>query len=268
MARPTKRKSYFGRSSTASSKKTKVVKYAPYKAPRYTGIRKIVRDEIQNAAEKKVWISYAANIACPTASNSVPTWVNLIPTLSQGTGQSARIGNQIRVTKGMVDITVNLLPYNSTTNPLSTPVEGRLFLGYPSKVVTTNLGTTNIATEFFEINNGTAGWQANMLDMVLTPQKDSWVVLQEKRFRLGATYASTGGAVGTSGYFDNSEMSRTFSFDFGKYVSTLRYDDAVSTQATNKSLFVWVQLVYSDGSLSSLIAGEWHYNVRVEYTDL
>jgi len=264
--RPLKRK--LTETSNYRTKRQTMMKYVPYRAPRYTGIRKVVREEIQNAAERKIWISYAANVNINTATNVVPSWINLVPILSQGQGNSQRIGNEVRVVKGEVNLVINILPYNNITNTLSTPVRGRIWLCYPRKYVTTNLGSTNIAADFFEVNNGNVGFQGNMLDMVLTPNKDSWAILEERIFDLGATSATSSGAVGTAGYFDNSKMSLPFSFDYGKYISKLHYDDGASAGPTNKSLFLVMQLVYADGSTNSVTPGEAHYNCRVEYTDL
>lgn len=264
-SRPLKRK--LTETGYSHAKKAKVaVRAMPAKLSSYRGLAKIVRKEIKRTAEKKVWIDFSANVPLSTAVGGVPVNKNLLPTLSQGTSNSNRVGNEITVVSGMTRGYVNILPYSITTNPLSTPTMVKMWLCYSKKLATTNLGNTDIATAFFDTNAGSAGFQGNMLDMILTANKDNWVILQERAVELGATYASSGGSVGTGGYFDNSKCILPFEFDFTKYVSRLMYDDT-GTAPTNKNLFLVFQAVYADGSSSAIQPAELHIVTRVEYID-
>lgn len=265
-SRPLKRK--LTETSYASKKQKMAVRYMPYVPKKFTGLGKLVRAEIIKAAEKKVWISYGANNSISTCQpGGVPAGLNLIPILSQGTTNSTRVGNEIRVTSAYAKGIVNILPYNATSNVLSTPVLVKIWLAYSRKIVATTLGLTDIGSTFFEVNSGNTGFQGNALDMILSPNKDNWVVLDTREFELGATYASSTGPVGTGGYFDNSKMSMPFLFDYGKHLSTLMYDDN-NTGCTNKNLFLVFQVVYADGSSTSITPAEVHYNIRVEYVDV
>lgn len=229
---------------------------------------KRVKQVVQNMLEKKVYNTYALNQKIITADNSVPfSFPNLLPVISQGTNQTSRIGNEIRVTKAFIRGYVNLLPYNSLDNPLSTPVWVKMWLCSTRNINTQTLSATPIATNFFETGATGTSFQGDMLDMMLTINKDQWILHKSKTFNLGATSASSTGPVGTSGYFDNSKMSLPFYFDYTKHCGKLLYSDGETNVPTNKNIFLVATAVYANGDTSSIYAAEAHFVTRVEYTD-
>jgi len=255
-----------------SNRKAKAGK-RPYKRvprKRSTGrqaITKIVKSVLSRQAENKVWTDYGVNQSITTASSTVFTNKNLLPTLSQGLTATNRIGNEVKVRSGYIRGHVNILPFNGTTNNLALPVYVKMWVISARALNTTNLTATNIASSFFEIGGGAAGPQGNMLDIDLTPNKDSWVIHYTKTVRLGVGYA-TGTTVPTISYFDNSPMSAAFQFNFGKKLSTLKYDELV-TSPTNKCMWLAFQCVNADGSnATGQVQAEFHYTTRVEYEDM
>lgn len=250
---------------------------APYKKRAYRrrakkvtpAVKSYVKRIISSNNENKMVIQYGINQAITTASATNPTYIqNLLPSLAQGTGKSNRIGNDIKIKYAYVRGFVNLLPYSATLNPLSTPIQVKIWLCSSKTVNTNNIASTSIASDFFEVNNASAGFQGNLLDMMLTPNKDSWVIHATKTFELGATYASTNGQVGTAGYFDNSKMIRPFYFNYGKYFkSVLKYNDQTLNIPTNKNLFLVFQAVNADGSTTAINCAEYHFTSRCEFED-
>ena len=242
------------------------------RVPRKSGggrkaITKIVKSIISRQAENKSYFKYAANNTISTASASVPTNVYLLPTCAQGTGKSDRIGNEIRIKSGYIRGHVNILPYDGLANPGPVPIYVKMWL-ISSKVINTNtLSSTVISTDFFDIVNGAVGFQGNMLDMNFTVNKDLFVVHQQKMVKLGAASATSTGPVGLVGYFDNSPMSVPFTFNFGKYFKTIKYDDTANLP-TNKNLFLIFTAVQANGTSSTNLAAEYHYVSRVEYEDM
>jgi len=115
-----------------------------YSKPNYskTGIRSTIRSVVKSMAETKL-ISYTAiNESITTANNIVvPYYIPLAPPISQGSGQNNRVGNSIMVTSGHVEGYVNLLPYNATTNTLTTTT----FNGALTGNATTATDATNIS---------------------------------------------------------------------------------------------------------------------------
>lgn len=232
-------------------------------------LKNYIKRAIGQKMENKTVLGYAANQSITTASSTTPfTIQNLLPALSIGTGVSNRVGNEVRVKSAYVSGYINLLPYNAVTNPLSTPIIVKMWL-CSSKTINTNLiSNTSIATDFFEINNGSVGFQGNMLDMILTPNKDNWTVLQTRKFELGATTATNNGQVGTGGYFDSSKMTKPFYFNYGKHFkNALKYNDSLTNVPTNRNLFLVVQAVNADGSSTAVNVAECHYQFRVNFED-
>jgi len=233
-------------------------------------IRTYVKNAISKNLENKVYVNYGSNLAITTAgSGSNPTFVpNLLPPLVQGGSQQNRIGNEVKIKYAYVRGYVNLLPYSVTNNPLSTPIMVKMWL-CASKTINTNaISSTDITTTFFETGSGSAGFQGNMLDLCLSNNKDSWTIYATKKFELGATYASSGGQVGTGGYFDNSKMTIPFYFSYGRHFkSSLKYTDQATNIPTNRNLFLVIQAVNADGSSTAVSPAEYHFQTRITFED-
>lgn len=233
------------------------------KKPKMT-MKMQIKAAITRTMEKKIYAQYAQN----TVINSVAgSSISLCPTPAQGAGANQRIGNQITVVKAVIHGRVNILPYNSTSNPLSTAVLVKIFLCKSKSINGPNFSAIyNVNNDFFDVGGSKLGFQSNVLDMLLTVNKNNWTWCATKAFKIGASYPSASGPVGSGGYYDNSSMSVPFMFDYSKHLHTLRFDDS-SPYALNDNLFLVFQAVYADGSASSLAPAEFHYVTRVDYID-
>lgn len=245
-----------------SAKKTYKRKSVPKK------IRTYVKRAINREVENKRFMSYAANTAITTASTSTPTNVQLLPTLAYGAGEQQRIGNRVKIVKGVIHGYVNILPYSATLNPLSTPIMVKMWLLSGRQRNSNTFSNYDPANNFFETGTSQVGPQGNMLDMVLAVNSQEYIVHASKTFRIGAGYASGTGPVGTGGYFDNSPMNKYFRFNWGaKCKSQLVYNDQVTNIATNKNMFLVIQAVNADGSTTSVNPAEFHFKNEVLYQD-
>jgi len=251
---------------TALKRSKAIGKYQAKQSTVRTSVAKTVQRAITNNLEKKSYTVYGANTSIATASGGVPASLYCLPVPSRGTDNTNRIGNKIKVVYSILDMFINILPYNVSTNPLSTPVQVKIWI-CKYKLANVNLtSSTNVATDFFEINGANTGFQGNMLDMVLPVNEDAWTVLESRQFKIGASSATTGGAVGTSGYFDQSEMSKHVVFDLTKYTGRLLFNDG-SNVPTNNNLFCFIQSVYADGSSSAISCAEVHYAIKHKFID-
>jgi len=231
-------------------------------------ITKIVKSVLSRQAENKAWFDYGANQSISCTAVSVPTNKNLLPQLAQGVGKSGRVGNSVRVKSGYVRGHVNILPFDSITNNFPVPCYVKIWILSQKIVNTNNLSATTIASNIFDTVNASVGMQGNMLDIDFTLNKDAWISHGSKIIKLGSGYPSTGGPVGTAGYYDNSPMSMPFYFNFGKYIKTLKFDDA-TTVPTNRNMWIAFQVVPANGATATgQIMAEYHYTTRVEYEDL
>lgn len=233
-------------------------------------ITKICKNIVHRNSENKAWFDYGTNVVIPTASNSVPVYRNVLPLLAQGTGHSNRVGNSISVRNGYIKGRINILPYNPITNPFPVPVFVKMWL-ISSKIGNTNLlNLTNIATDFFDVVNGSVSFQGTMLDIDFSINKDAWTCHAQKLVKIGAGFTNTtlNLPVSGGGYFDNSPMTAPFYFNFTKHIKNLKYDDTL-TACTNRNLFLIFQTINCDGSTpAGYTPAEMHYSIRVEYEDM
>lgn len=239
------------------------------KAQISTAVKSYVQTSLSRQIESKEIVAYGFNLDVLTVASSTPTNVCLLPEPSQGTGQSDRIGNEIKIKNLYVKGFVNLKPYDSTTNPTGpTPLMIKMWVVSAKNVNTNNLGNTSIV-DFFTIANNSVGFNANIRDQLLPVNQDMYKVHASKVFKIGVGASSTqaGGSSATA-YLDNSPFIHPFSFDCSKFVSTLRFDEA-QTWATNKNLFLIITATRCDGSTTSatLAPCEWHYSITTKYHD-
>ena len=231
-------------------------------------VKTYVKRAIHSNSENKVFLQYGANNTLVTAAGSVPSNIYLTPFPSQGSQQSNRVGNQIKVVKAFVRGHVNLLPYSQTSNPQVGPLLVKMWLCSSKLVNGTNTMTTSgIDTNFFEANNTNISFQGNVLDIELTNNKDNWTIYKTKTFELGTTAANSALTTQAAGWLDNSKFTMPFYFSFTRYMrKQLKFNDTVQ-YATNHNLWLVFQAVYADGTSAVVNAAEYHYCSRVEYED-
>ena len=136
-------------------------------------------------------------------ASSTPTFRTLLPQITQGTAKSQRIGNEIRVKNAILNVAVNLLQNNGTTNVLTTPVWVKMWVVRYKIENSANLNGTVSASNWFETNNSSVPFQGNMLDMLLDLNTDLWEVVVERMCKLGASSYPPGGGwlTNNTGFF-------------------------------------------------------------------
>lgn len=245
----------------------------PY-AKRSRAITKVVKKVLSRNLEKKAFHFALANEALTIATPSlVPKAIDLVPALAQGTGASQRIGNEILVKNAYIKGFVNIKAYNATTNPNAVPIYVKFWLLSCKKTNTPAMATISTFSTFFESMNSGLPFQGSTLDMLLTVNKDVWTVHSTKLVKIGVS-TSVGGnnPVATTGYFDNSQMSKPFYFNYTKHLKKIMYDDTVNNVSTNRNLFLVIQPANADGTTTVdptiiINPAEIHTVQLVEYTD-
>lgn len=229
-----------------------------------------LRRMLNRLAEKKLFMNYGNNQTFTTAPNGgYPTYINLIPSIAQGTALNQRIGNEINITRMSLKIALNLLPYSATTNPNLTPIYIRILIVSCKSINTTTITNTPINSDFYMQSPTPVGFQGTCLDIVMPINKNNWTVHTDKTIRLGVSYASSTGPASTGNWFDNSAMSEIVNIDLSRYVQKLTYDSGLSNNPMNRNLFCVMQAVSCDGTYSgSLQMCEYHYTFEVDFTDV
>jgi len=233
-------------------------------------IKSYVQRAISRRQESKETTYFGLNQQLLTVATSTPTAITLLPTPNQGTGDSDRIGSEINVQKLVVTGFVNMLPYDATNNPTApAPLWVKMWIVSAKNINTNTFSNTLASSSFFQTANSSTGFQATMRDQILPVNPDLFTVHRVKQFKIG--FGSLSGAnsstlVGTA--FDNSPMSKQFTFDCSKYVSKLKYDEN-QTWPTNKNLFLVTTVTRCDGTVSSatLPMAEYHYRIQSIYKD-
>lgn len=213
-------------------------------------LKKYIRNQIHRNAENKVYVQYGAkNTITSLSTGTNPNQIYLLPQLTQGTGQSQRIGNEIKIQSGRIHGYVCCLP-NSATATFQPTIVKMWLLSYKVYNQFTPLTTSQMAN-FFEVGNSNGSWQCNLLDTQFPINKDDWTVYVTKQFEIGLGGAST--AFNTAvGAYDNSRIVHKFSFSYGKHFKqSLKYTDSASNVPTNRNLFLLIQAVRADGSYST-----------------
>jgi len=261
----TAKKTTYKRKATSSKKSYKKKSYKK-SSP---SLVKTIKQTIHRMAENKIWVNYAANQPITSAYLTRPTILGLLPTLSLGTAQNARIGNSVRIMKNIFDYRVNLLPYNASSN-IATPVILKIWIvSLKNKNQFEGIPTTSDFDKFFQIGASSAPFQGSILDTMFKVNNDFFTLHTTRTHYLGTT--STTGTSGTGGaYFTgNCNPFASGKIYLDKYVKKLKYQDQL-TDVTNRSLWFVVTSVPADGqSVTTLnIQTEFHYNQEVQYEDI
>lgn len=232
-------------------------------------VKRYVKKAIHANLENKEKMNYAANQPIE-ATNATLTTYPLIMNTVQGTSNDTRIGNSIRIVKGQMKVSVNLLPYDATTNPSANPIWVKIWVVKDLKN-TGQLSTMDNTAylNFFRINNSGLGFQSNPLDTTLEVNNDYFRVLYSKLFKLGSASAFNAGIpVNANSYFDNSPMCKQVTINWGKWCKKqIKFNDNTG-YPTNDNLYFVIQPVYADGT--STIAKrpiEMHYSNYQHFED-
>lgn len=112
-------------------------------------VKALVKKTLQQAAEKKKFIYYAANQGIPSGGAGVyPFTASVTPSPAQGPDDGERIGNKIRIVDGWLRGFVNLRPYDVITNAGLPPLWVRILVVSYKKEHGSSIGQTNLLTDF------------------------------------------------------------------------------------------------------------------------
>lgn len=234
-------------------------------------VEKIVRATIGRSIGKpelKYYMNWGANQSLVQTSGSPPSYINLVPSIATGTNVQSRIGNEIFVKSAKIRLAANLLPYNSISNPLITPLYVRVLICSNRTLNTTSLASTNVASSLFLLGTNPVGTQGNMLDITAPVNWDAWSVMYDKTFRLGITNASATGPASTGGWYDSSAMSFIEEIDLTSMLGGLKYANN-SNDPYNKNLFLIMLPANADGTSGpGYVPAEYHFAFQTRFTDI
>jgi len=231
----------------------------PVKRPVSAAVKTYVKRTIHSNIENKQWQVIALNQSVASLTGYSKS---LLPTGAQGTGQQNRLGNEIRIKKGVVKGYVNLLPYNAVSNPLCCQRIRIMVLSMKEDNLAT-LSTTGI----WQYGNTSLDLQSNISDCMYDINKDKFTKYYDRSYLLASPSQSslTNNLAGQ--HFSNDKFQIPFYIDFTKHIkSKLKYNDS-TTVCINRNMFLWIQSVNADGSSSAVQPAEVHSLLDVSFED-
>ncbi len=278
---------------TTRRQKKRAEKALPLTAslPQESVIRSLIRREIARSEEKKTIelttnAFYLANAVNTTgfAANNVWELTNSPGgsgvQITQGTGASNRIGNQVTITKALLKMV--LLPYNyvATYNTVPQPQDVRIII-FRLKGIDKSLAAAqsvfSTTGSCFQSNNTSAGLGGDIVDMVRTINKDVVQVMSDQIVKVGAQIYNDGasGGIGPTFWGSNNDYSynQLLRFDLLRLGLTRKwqFNDTSNTPYGYEPLYCVIDPVSATGAAHSnttngrsLLAT---YQLEIEFTD-
>jgi len=220
-----------------------------------TYVKKTFHSNIENKQQQFIYLNQTI---APLTGYSLA----LLPTPGQGTSQAGRIGNEIRLTSGVVRGFVNLLPYNAVSNPLC--MQRIRILVVSMKEDNTN---TLLTTGIWQYGNSSLDLQANLGDCMYDVNRDKFVKYYDKTYCLGSPSQSSLTNNLSGQHFSNDKFQIPFYINFTRHIKTkLKYNDGTTT-CTNRNLFLFITSVNADGTSTAVQPAECHTFLDVKYED-
>jgi len=231
---------------------------------------------VERVMARRVEVKKAQVTANPinVASYSVSDTMNvasMIPynNITQGTGQSNRIGNRIRTRSCKFSFVISPNSFSTTLNNPSLPQEVIIYFG----VVKNSKAITPVSADFTRLfqNNGTqTAPQGQLLDLTQEINSDYWTIRKICRYKVGtANYAGAGTSPNDQTFANNDfKLNIVRTLDLTSICPKLLIFNDTVAQPTNDGLFMFVQCVPANGSVgSSLRPLRMEYCIRYSYED-
>lgn len=245
-------------------------KRQPLRAKKTTvsqAVKKYVKRSIHaNVENKQVNINAGASFGTILESTDMNMYPMLpytgLWTIPQGVTVNARIGNQIKIRKIMLNYVLRPNPYDAVFNVATVPQEIDMFLGYTKQLP----GFAPVAGDLGNLfQNGAAALApvGSLRDIISSVNTDYWHISKRWRHKLG--YASSTGTGGNAGnqFFTNNDFKLNVvkKLDITKFCpKTVTFNDANNTPQ-GRNLFFFYQSVRADG----IIGGATQLPVNIEF---
>lgn len=240
-------------------RKTLPKKTAPRRVRKYTArkgvskstIKKMVKRAIAANVENKeinvytpsqpIYPSVNANF---NANIRALTPNSLTMSIQQGTSQSQRIGNQIKIKDLKFKYTITPNAYNAASNAQPRPSEVIVWIFY-DRLNPTVIPT--IGNDFLQLGGSSQPLQNNLIDTQASVNNDRWRLLYKKVHKVGFSAYNGTGTLPSFESFTNNDYKLTVrnTVNLTKHiVKTVKFDDN-DTDPTSRGLFICFQAVAS-----------------------
>lgn len=244
---------------------------------RKAAFKRAVKSVIMKTAEKKTSQFYEEGINIRNVdhgsflSQCVPvspmTGANVI---SQGTGQSGRIGNRIRIQNISMKGTFIPNGYNVSTYPSPQPVQIKMWF-FSAKDLGPGVAP-DMTTNWFQLGGSSQGFTNSLVDMWAPVNKDLYTVYGSRTFKLGfADYSGTGITAAAQSFTNNDfKLNGNFTVNLTKMMPRIvKFSDNDSV-AVSRTLWCLAVPVFASGQAigPAYTPALLQYAINMTYTDL
>lgn len=225
-------------------------------------MRRIAKSEIHRMAEDFEFMTVPTNLSIgggPVQYTATP-WENnccidvndlLLDNINQGTNQSQRIGNRVRLRRCVwkaifsayrdpVSGTYNYIPAELKVTVLSSMVN-------PNSAVKSDIRTI-CSNTLYQANASAIGMTSSLIDFLRAYNKDQVRVYKTRTYKIGGqNYPQSTPVVGNNDFKFNAKCT----INLTKYMNKIiKYDDSPS-DARNKKIFIILEAVPADQSVGT-----------------
>jgi len=226
-------------------------------------IKTYVKRELARNVENKL---KDTEIGPKNVNNTITdtTVVNLLPQIQQGTTQSTRIGNKIKIKNFWLRLSITLSPIAGIiANPLPTYIDVYLFKTKYQNNWDGALSSTDM-TEFLQNDSSASSYTGAVLDGLRQVNTDLFKCCIHKRITLFNPNTS----VATYGATSSINPNRCLYWNITKFVKkNWLFEDSVAT-CTNDNLYCVVASTQSDGASTGASTTATYYAMtQITYED-
>lgn len=192
--------------------------------------------------------------------------------ITQGTGVSNRVGNQIKTRSGYFKAVIYPAPYSASFNPTPQPLNVTMWVFTLKSGLTDSTGTvlSTLQSNWFKNQNGALPITNTLQDQVLVPNTDVINVKYRKTFKLGyASDTGTGVSVTNQSFANNDyRLNHVIKVNMTRFLrKAIRYVDNNAQPSTSTT---WCCFTIANASNSAFASTavpayiQWEYKYQFE----
>lgn len=227
--------------------------------PRVTGLTPSLKKAIKAMIDGQLEVKTNQYNQQVSARGTVATGdiLNIMPTIVQGAGQGARVGNAITIKRLVVDVIISPA-LSQTIYPFVCRILIFRWKDRGNKIIT----STETAS-FYENNNSSTAGTGDVSNQVLLPNPDLFETLYDKVTPVMAWYSN---AATTQALVNYNQAKYTIDVEAARM--KVCYDD--NTSQPDRSIFMLVQAVNTNGTnvnAAGTACANVFQNIMCQYTD-
>lgn len=206
----------------------------------------------------------AAQLISSTITNTEV--FNLLPAITQGTGEASRVGNRIRPTYMQVKIAIIAANMNAVYSGASSTYFDLYIFKYKGANQGGGVPTATDMNKFLQDDNTSQSYNGQILDGLRPINSDLFTLIKKRRLTLNNIFNTS--VLNMSGYYQSVNPQKTLTFNLTKYLKkSLIYDDN-SSLVMNDNMYIAIGSTQCDGTtVAGFSTGTYQYFTNLKYKD-